>query len=179
VCAFVNWPVDVEAKDPNAVLPHVYRDTKCGFYCWRNRWKDAGDTVITVLTNRTEGYMGAKPDRHLCLNAGGEHLRWGNLKEEPTEYWWSSPRGETSSLRLADGTCFAVDFTGASGADVMLVTTGRADGPSVKVGGQTLTFAFPGAAEAPRPEARGEAAVVGKQTVTIEDGHLVLDAKGD
>jgi hypothetical protein len=178
VCAFVNWPVGMEPEDPNAVLPHVYRDTACGFYCWRNRWKDAGDTVITVLTNRTEGYMGAKPDKGLCVNAGGEHLRWGSVKEGETEYWWSSPRGQTSSLRLAGGTCFAVDFTGASGADVMLVTTGKADGPSVTVGGLTLTFAFPGAAEAPRPEARGEAAVVGRQTVTVEDGHLVLAVKG-
>jgi hypothetical protein len=122
--------------------------------------------------------MGAKPDRALFLNSRGQHLRWGTVKDGPTTYWWSSPRGQTSSLTLFDGTCFAVDFTGASGADVMLVTTGKAEGTAVTVGGKKLTFFFPAADEAPAVEAKGPAAVVGRQRVTFEDGHLVLAEKG-
>ena len=53
-----------------------------------------------------------------------------------------SPRGQTSSLTLEDGTCFGVDFTGASGADVMLVTTGEAEGTKVKVGGKSMTVSY-------------------------------------
>jgi hypothetical protein len=179
VCAFVNWPVGLAEKRPEDVLPHCYRDSSCGFYCWRDRWQDGDDTVITVLSNRTSGYMGAKPDRTLCLNTRGKHLRWGSVKEGPTEHWWTSPRGDTSSLTLSDGTCFAVDFTGASGADVMLVTTGQAEGPSVKLGGATLTFSFPTADAPPPVKTDGAAAVAGKQRITLEDGHLVLSHQGD
>ena len=178
VCSLVNWPISQAETDPAAVLPLCYRDSSCGFYAWRNRWQDANDTVITVLTNRTRGYMSAKPDRSLCLNTMGKHVRWGTVKDGPTRYWWSSPRGLASSLTLADGTCFAVDFTGASGADVMLVTTGAAEGQSVKVAGKTLTFHFPTAGSPPQVKVSGTVAVVGKQKVTIEDGHLVLGEKG-
>jgi len=178
VCSLVNWPIAQPRKHPATVLPLCFRDSSCGFYAWRNRWKDANDTVITVLTNRTQGYMSAKPDRSLCLNTMGKHVRWGTVKSGPTRYWWSSPRGRASSLTLSDGTCFAVDFTGASGADVMLVTTGTAEGQSVKVTGKTLTFYFPTTSDAPRVTVSDTAAVIGKQRVTIEDGHLVLAEKG-
>jgi len=178
VCALVSWPVDLKERNPADVLPHCYRDSSCGFYCWRNRWQDADDTVVTVLTSRTEGYMGAKPDRALCLNTVGEHVKWGTVQDGPTEHWSTSPRGQSSSLTLSDGTCFAVDFTGASGADVMLVTTGKADGQRVKLAGKTLTFYFPTAESPPQVKTQGNAAVVGRQRVTLEEGNLVLAVKG-
>jgi hypothetical protein len=178
VCALVNWPVNVRGSNPATVLPLCYTDASCGFYAWRNRWQDRNDTVITVLTNRTEGYMGARPDRSLSLNTMGEHLRWGTVTDGPTKHWWSSPRGQSSSLTLSDDTCFAVDFTGASGADVMLVTTGAAEGQSVKVGGKTLTFYFPTAETPPKVTAKGDAAAVGKQQVTLKDGNLALAVTG-
>ena len=106
--------------------------------------------MITLLSNRTEGYMTAKPDRALCLNAGGRHLKWGTVGAGLLRYWWHSPRGESSVLTLADGTSFAVDFTRASSVDVMLVTTGPADGTRVTVGDQSLTFFFPTAENPPR-----------------------------
>jgi hypothetical protein len=178
VCALVNWPLDVKERNPGAVLPHCYRDSKAGFYLWRNRWQDDDDTVITVLTNRTAGYMKSSSDRALKLNSMGRHFSWGTVKDGPTRHWSTSPRGQTSSLTLSDGTCFGVDFSKASGADVMLVTTGAAEGQSVKVGGKTLTFAFPTVEAAPKVGIKGDAAVVGKQRVTIEDGNLVFGMCG-
>jgi hypothetical protein len=178
VCTLVNWPVDVKERNPADVLPLCYRDSSCGFYAWRNRWQDGDDTVITVLTNRTQGYMGAKPDRAICLNTMGQRLRWGTVKDGPTEHWWMSRRGQSSSLTLSDGTCFAVDFSGVSGADVMLVTTGKAEGQTVKLGGKTLTFYFPTLETAPKVKTQGNAAVVGRQRVTLKDGNLVLQVTG-
>jgi hypothetical protein len=122
--------------------------------------------------------MGAKPDRAICLNTMGERLKWGTVQDGPTKYWWTSPRGQSSSLTLSDGTCFAVDFTGASGADVMLVTTGSAEGQSVKLGGKTLTFFFPTVDTAPKVKAEGDTAVVGRQRVTFQDENIILQVKG-
>ncbi|MBC8374102.1 MAG: hypothetical protein H8E53_10940 [Planctomycetes bacterium] len=174
VCSLVNWPISQAPKPPATVLPLCYRDSSCGFYAWRNRWRDANDTVITVLTNRTQGYMSAKPDRTLCLNTMGKHIRWGSVQDGPTKYWRSSPGGQASSLTLADGTCFVVDFTGASGADVMLVTTGKAEGQSVKLGGKTLTFYFPTVQSPPKAKIQGDAIVIGKQQIMLKGGNLAV-----
>ena len=108
----------------------------------------------------------------------GEHFQWGTVKDGPTRHWSTSPRGQTSSLTLADGTCFAVDFTGASGADVMLVTTGSAEGTSVRLGGKKLTFAFPTAASSPKVTVKGDSAIVGRQRVTLDDGNLTFGVSG-
>jgi len=181
VCAFVNWPADLEARNPAEVLPHCYRDSSVHFYLWRNRWQDNNDTVISALLTRTRGYvksMDATPDGALQLNTMGEHVSWGTVKEGAPRHWSCSPRGTTSSLTLSDGTCIAVDFSGASGADVMLVTTGKADGQTVNVDGKPLTFYFPTTEQPPAVKVEGNAVVVGKQRLTIEDGNLVPAVTG-
>jgi len=177
VCALVNWPVEIEARNPADVLPLCYRDSKWGFYAWRNRWQDENDTVISILLRRTEGYGGylyAAPDAALHLNTMGKHVRWGRFAEGPARHWWASPKGHSSSLTLSDGTCLAVDFTGASGADVMLVTTAEAAGTTVTLAGKRLTFYFPTAKKPPAVRVQRNAASVGEQRVAIEGGNLVL-----
>ncbi len=174
VASFINWPVGLAAVQPEEVLPRAYCDSVSGFYCWRNRWQDGDDTVITVLTNETRGYMGAKADTALALNCRGRHFTWGTVTAGPPRHWSMSPRGETSALTLADGTAFGVDFSGASGADVMLVTTGRAEGQAVRVGDATLTFFFPTTVNPPRVDVEAGAAVVGRQRVTLAVDRIVF-----
>jgi hypothetical protein len=177
VCAFVNWPAGMKAKNPVESLPLCYRDSKYGFYVWRNRWKDADDTVISVLLNRTEGYGGylqSAPDKSLHLNAMGKHIQWGKVVAGAPKHWRTWSQGRRSSLTLSDGTCIAVDFTGASGADVMLATTAPADGQTVDIGGRKLTFYFPTTRKAPKVKVEDSTALVGKQRITIEEGNLVL-----
>lgn len=180
VCAFVNWPVDLPERKPETVLPRCYRDSTYGFYCWRNRWQDDQDMVITTLLNSSggRGFYGAEPDKALCLNHGGKHGNWGAVVGGPARYWHASPMGETSSLTLSDGTCFGVDFTGASGADVLLVTTGPAEGQAVDLGPVKLTFHFPTADKPPVVKVDGDAAVAGRQRVALKDGHLVFGVTG-
>jgi hypothetical protein len=177
VCAFVNWPVGQAEIEPSRVLPRIQVDTSAGFLCWRERWRDENDTVITVLTNEVRGYMGAKADSALHLISRGRHLTWGTVTEGPWRHWSATPRGDTSSLTLADGTCFAVDFTGASGVDVMLVTTGKAAGQVLRIGPDSLTFYFPGVDVPPSVRIDGDVAVVGEQRVAREGGNLVLGVK--
>jgi formylglycine-generating enzyme required for sulfatase activity len=174
VHSFVSWPLGEATIDPHLVLPHAYRDSMAGFFCWRDRWQDENDTVITVLTNPVRGYMGAEADRALAVHSRGRRLHWGTVTEGPVRDWSTSARAETSTLTLADGTAFAVDFTGASGAEIMLVTTGAAEGTPVTIGGTTLTFWFPTAERPPVPRVEGDAVQVGRQRVTWRDGRLSL-----
>jgi len=176
VCAFVNWPVDIEPKNPAEVLPLCYRDSLRSFYAWRNRWQDENDTIVSVLLEPCEGYGGyrqTKPDQTIFINSMGKHIQWGKAVTGKAKHWNCSPHGETSSLTMADGTCLAVDFTGASGADVMLATTAEAEGTTVKLGNKQLTLYFPTTEKPPKVKVEGGAVVVGKQRITVEDGNLV------
>ncbi len=174
VSAFVSWPIGAPTIDPRLALPHAYRDSVAGFFCWRDRWQDENDTVITVLTNPVRGYMGAPADRAFAVNSRGRRLHWGSVAEGPVRHWAASPRGESSTLTLADGTAFAVDFTGASGADIMLATTGPAAGQTVRLGATPLTFWFPTTESPPLAQVESDAVAVGRQRVTLRDGNLML-----
>ncbi|MFP4054247.1 MAG: hypothetical protein ACLFV7_10350 [Phycisphaerae bacterium] len=180
VSAFVNWPIGTEGEDPAKVLPLCFRDSHWGFYAWRNRWKDENDTVITILTKRTSGYMAAKPDPGLKLNSMGKHSTWADLKRGgAVKSWQHSPMGQTSSLRL-EKAVVGVDFTGASGEEVMLVTTAKADGQTVKLDGRKVTIHFPTAGETmPAVEVKDGKIVAGNQTVAFDkEGSIVWGVPG-
>jgi len=93
-------------------------------------------------------------------------------------FWSVSPRGGTSSFTLADGTGFAMDFSGASGAGMMLVTTGKAEGQTVRVGDTELTFLFPNTDHPPVLLRDGDAVIIGRQRVMRAGGNLVLSVSG-
>jgi hypothetical protein len=109
----------------------------------------------------------------------GKHSSWGIAKEGIPKHWSHSPKGTASSLTMSDGTAVAVDFSGASGEDVMLVTTGKAEGQTVKLGKHKITCYFPTTTTPPKVSKAGEAVTVGKQRITLADGNLVLAANGD
>jgi hypothetical protein len=49
VLALVNWPIGVAERNPIEVLPRVLRDTKHGYFLFRNRWQDENDILVTAL----------------------------------------------------------------------------------------------------------------------------------
>ncbi|MCA1994403.1 MAG: hypothetical protein LDL41_20495, partial [Coleofasciculus sp. S288] len=52
----VNYPLEIEQKNPDQVLPHVIRDRQKGGYVFRNQWKDENDIVTQV-------YLKSEPHR--------------------------------------------------------------------------------------------------------------------
>ena len=172
VCAFVNWPFGLAPRNPAEVLPLCYIDEKAGFIAWRNRWQDLNDTLISVATGRTRGYHAAKADKAIQITSMGEHTEWGQIRSGGVVHWWKNEKGDESVFTMADGSSFAVDFTGKCGADVMLVTTGKAKGKSVKLGAKKLTFLFPTTDTPPTPEVNEDKVIVGKRVISLDGDNL-------
>ncbi len=174
VLSFVNWPVGMKERDPDEVLPHAYWDNRWHFYAWRNRWQDKNDVIISILTHPAKGNMGAAAERTLTVRHAGRKFKWGTItggfKGE-----FAPARDGSTILTTGDGSCLAIDFSCASGADAMLVMTGPgapAEG-AVEAGGAKFSFLFLGGT-APRPKAEGNKVAVGKQTVRFDGKTIVL-----
>ncbi len=179
VAAFVNWPLGEPATPPAGVLPLAYRDRVAGFFCWRERWQDADDIVVSVLTSPVRGYMGAPADPSFSIHTGGRDRTWGRVTAGPVRAWSMSPRGETSVLTLADGTAFAVDLTGASGERVLLATTGEAEGRRLQLpSGIVVTVFSPSAPDVPAARVDDDAVVIGAQRLRVEGGGFVFGTTG-
>jgi hypothetical protein len=172
VCSFVNWPLEVKPRNPAEVLPLAYRDTRYRLFAARNRWKDSDDVVVSVLTKNARGYIRAPADRGVHVAGLGKKFVWVKLAGDAKHY--RAEKDGSFSLTTADGTAFAVDFSKASGAETMLVTTGSADGTRVKLGDRTLTFRFLAKTDEPKPRVEGDAVVVGGLAVTLTDGNLAV-----
>lgn len=173
VCAFVNWPTDLPPQDPATILPRCYRDSQHGFYAWRNRWQDENDIAITALTQPVRGFMGEEPDSAFHLLAYGRKMTWGAIPG-PVEHWETSRDGATSVLTFENGLSVAVDLSGTSGADAVLVATGAFEGEQVEFGGQTVTVKYFSEQEPPVIRVRGKRLLVGKQRIQLKDGQWLF-----
>jgi hypothetical protein len=175
VVSFVNWPVGMQEKNPGEVIPHAYRDSICKFYAWRNRWQDADDVIVSILTHATKGNMGSKAENTLTIQTGGRKSKWGTISGGFTGEFAPKPDGSTI-LTTGDGSCLAIDFSGVSGAAAMLVMTGPGApaGTVVQAGGASFSFLFPAKGGAPTPQAQGDKVAVGGQTVSLDGKKIVL-----
>ena len=59
----------------------------------------------------------------------------------------------------------------------MLVTSGPAEGRTVRIDGHELTLWFPTADVPPVPRADGGAVIVGRQRVALRKGNLMLEPR--
>jgi len=174
ILAFVNWPWEIQERNPADVIPRAVRDSKHGFYMFRNRWQDENDIVISVQTKRTRGWHKANSDGGVEVWALGKKQKWGTVKGD-VKYFQPAADG-SAVLTASDGTCLAVDFSKASGAGGMLVMTGlgTGSGTRVTVADTALNFLFLTTDAVPTPIVKGDRVLIGEQTVRIQDGNLIL-----
>lgn len=179
IVPFVNWPFGIEERNPGEIIPHAYRDTKWGFYAWRNRWQDTDDVVISILTKTSKGNYSAKGEKSLTVWGLGKKTTWGTITGGFTGDYKPASDGSTV-LTTGDGSCLAIDFSKASGCDAMLVMTGPGAPKEnvVEAGGAAFSFLFLTKGETPKPVAAGNKVAVGRQTVCVENGCIVLGARG-
>ena len=184
VCSFVNWPVGMElepGRGTAALLPGY----DLWLRRWRNRWQDGNDVVISVLLRPTRGYMAAMPEGALQINGFGRKFSWGKAAGT-IGYWWQNENA-SATVMTTGGASTAVDFTGLSGADVLLASTAGGDGAKFAVGeaavvpgtpfrgkAPQLIVKFLTAGEAPTPTTKDYVVTVGKRTLAVKDGNIVL-----
>lgn len=179
VLSFVNWPLDMKPRNPGDVIPHAFSDSKWGFYAWRNRWQDENDTVISILARGTKGNFSVKGENTLTIWSQGQKTRWGGIAGGFKGDFKLAPDGSTI-LTTGDGSGLAIDFSGASGAEVMLVMTGKGAprGTTVQAGNQAYSFLFLGPGQAPTPVASGSQVRVGNQTIGWDGKQITLSSMG-
>lgn len=171
VLSFINWPIGMAEKNPGDLLPRAVEDKHFGFYMFRNRWKDENDVVVTAL------YKGAKGNYSV---PGGEILVWGLGKKSSfpvkvtgeVKSFIATPNGGIVSTAAGS---LGVDFSGASGADALLVLAGAVQGGkgggTVTAGKNTFTVMSLGKAAA-EPKADGDSLIVGGQTIHYDGEKL-------
>jgi hypothetical protein len=166
ILSFVNFPFGMEPRNPAGIIPQAVGDENV-FYMFRNQWKDSKDIAVSVQTRDSRGYGRSPTDGRAVIHGLGRDLEWGAMEAEVACF-----RGAKDGSGLItgdDGTCFAVDFSKASGADAMFVMAGTNVPPGliVNAGGETFSFCFLSSGPAPVPKAQGDKVVVGKQTVSM------------
>jgi hypothetical protein len=180
VVCFVNWPIGVAAKNPEGILPKAVEDRVHGYYCFRNRWKDGDDIVVTALL----GY-GPKGDYKpkfgpLVVWGLGKRYEFGSLTAPKAADFF--PREDGSGVVAAGDRHLAVDFSGASGVPLLLVGVGVGTGKgddvarfaSVELGGKSVTVLRLARGQHPEAKIDGDRLVVGGQTVTFDGKRLTL-----
>jgi hypothetical protein len=175
VMSYINWPFDLEPRNPIECIPPAAGDSIFGFYMFRNRWQDENDVVISVQTRSTRGWHKAPTRGDVVIWALGKKEKWGTVKASGITHW--QPAADGSGILAADdGTCLAVDFSGASGCPALLAMTGpqAPAGGVVTPGGRTFALKFITPGTPPTPVVKGETVRVGQQTVSFADGRIVL-----
>jgi hypothetical protein len=180
VLAFVNWPIGTEAKNPAGILPQAVEDRIHGYYCFRNRWQDADDTVVTALLGY--GPKDAYKPKFGTIVVWGLKKRYefGNFTAAKPGEFFPQPNG--SGVVAAGGKHLAVDYSGASGAPLLLVGIGIGEGKSdgtgrfskLTLGGQAVTVLTLSGSTHPEPRVEGDAIIVGGQTVRFDGKRLTL-----
>ncbi len=176
ILALVNWPIGEKEANPADVLPRVLHDKIQHYFVFRNRWKDENDIVVTGLWGaRGDGVEGV-----MVWGLGGQ-TTWGTCpKAKDSQLIGRKPDG--SGVAKAGDSCLAVDFSGASGADALLVMTGPGAGGKPPSGakikaGNVDAFHYlllSASGKFPEPRAEGGKLVIGNQTVALENGALVF-----
>jgi len=174
VLAFVNTPFGQKRLKPEDVIPCYVHDSKWQFYAFRNRWQDANDIVISQLLERSHGYMSARADAKLVIQAHGKTMDWGYIPKPVQTF---TPVSDGSAILSNGKTWLGIDFSGASGVDGLLVIAGpnsmRGD-QSIEAGGVNYELKFLTDGKHPEAKAEGDTVVVGDQVISMADGELKL-----
>jgi len=185
--ALVNWPIGIAPKNPEGIVAKTGGDTTQMGYCWfRQGWKDANDIFVGVLCgSRAQMGGSGRPEDILVWGLGERHVFFWKRTGAPDFY---EGYADGSGVVTHDENAVAVDFSGASGSDAVVVVAGPAastfettrKGEKSKY--STVQFAgrpagvlvLSSSGKFPEVAADGDRLVIGGQTVTFDGKRLAL-----
>jgi hypothetical protein len=143
--SLVNWPIGVTEKNPGEIFGRVLYDDGPGYFIFRNGWKDSGNVAVTVLLgNQPAGGRGMAAAGQVEVSGLGVKKRLrgvfahcrptmikyddktgtGVISAEPRESAKKLRVGKNGEIPSSGTTSVAVDCSGASGAEALIVMTG-------------------------------------------------------
>lgn len=187
ILALVNWPIGVEPLNPEKIVAKARRDSRHDWFVFRNRWKDADDTLVTVLlgargdgaTSPTVWARGMKID--FPLKVAGAKASYWKAEDDGGGVFSTKLRGGVGS--------FAVDYSGKSGTETLVVYTGPGAGTGAKdyksatgtaritthtIGDRAWTVLTIQTDAAPKIDATGDSLQIGGRTATFDGEKIVL-----
>jgi hypothetical protein len=186
ILALVNWPIGVPEKNPADVLGRTSVDRLHGWYVFRNGWSGADDVVVSA-------WLGSGPKGNISLGGPdllvwgmGERIRLAALPPCQTSFYKAEKDG--SGVVSGVGVSIAVDFSGKSGAPVLVAVASEkdmgkfSDKPAgtvsrvreVRVGPANFRVLTMGRAELPTVQASGNAVKIGARTFAFENNTIVM-----
>lgn len=185
--ALLNWPWGVTPRNPAETRPLAHFDEKHRYLSTRNRWKDRTDILISFA-----GFVGNEKDPCSVLVAGYDQklpnsnlYKWGTCTGFKT---W--PDGSAVIGFPKGGAWYAIDFSGAGGAELLYVAVGNgliagkdvdlpADGVKARyttttLGGKPALILTFGKGDHPAPVADGERIRVGKRVVSFDGNGITV-----
>jgi len=202
--ALATWPFDLDEQHPAEVFPKVWLDPKCAYFLFRNGWSGQADTDIVVTAHMGGGRYGAygagRGGPTMVMGLGHRAALPGGFRQSSCSYLRTADDGSAllSSIRIY--THLAVDFSGASGAEALIVHLGRGAGVTdwggegakthdrtgatlkttkVRAGGLEYWVTTLSSGEPPTPTAEADTVVVGDQVVGYNGQHLTLKVMGE
>lgn len=180
--ALVNWPAfaGVEEANPAGAMPLVTRDHLYEYFVFRNRFRDKDDIVTTLLMNQPQG---TRP-RAVMVWGLGERIELGEPPREARVTDFQAAHDGSGTISAGEW-ALAVDYTGASGADALIVAVGDPGKGKLPTGKAKLTTLQDGktiftvltlgtGGTHPEPRLEGNKLLVGGQTLSYANGKLTL-----
>lgn len=127
VLALVNWPIDLEPRNPADVLGRSRVDRHMGYYMFRKAWSGSNDVYFTLLTNPhgKHGYVRGPRGGNFAFWGLGLRSKWsqGLVKPEETYFKAETDGGGVVSFKHADDriVSVAVDYSEKAGAPAVVV----------------------------------------------------------
>jgi hypothetical protein len=120
ILALVNWPFDLAEKNPAEVMPRVSNrlggSRRGGYVFCRNQWSDETDLVASLF--------GYNIYQNIFLGYGLK-LEFTQLPGSTFNYYRDFDDGSIIISNAKGQTYLALDFSRATGADLVLVVTGK------------------------------------------------------